>query len=67
VTAFLKGFDEFVLVLRQDAGEDRELLRVDSVGDRAGRAEGAIKSYRLRDDDASDIFLAGSKAANPEP
>src|SRR3984885_10633376 len=50
VTAFLKGFDEFVLVLRQDAGEDRELLRVDSVGDRAGRAEGAIKSYCLRDD-----------------
>ena len=50
VTALLECFDELVLVLRQDAGEDRELLRVDGVGDRAGRADGAIKSHRLRDD-----------------
>ena len=50
VAALLECFDEFVLVLRQDAGEDRELLGMDGVGDRPGRADGAIESHRLRDD-----------------
>jgi hypothetical protein len=32
MTTLLKRLDELVLILRQDAGEDRELLRMDSVG-----------------------------------
>ena len=50
MTAVLKCLDELVLVLGQDTGEDRELLGMDSVGDRPGRTDGAIESHRLRHD-----------------
>jgi hypothetical protein len=50
VTSFLECFDELVLVLRQNAGEDRELLGMDIVGDRTWRTDEAIKAHRLRDD-----------------
>ena len=49
VTSLLKCFDELVLVLRQNAREDRELLGMDIVRDRAGRADDAINAHRPRD------------------
>ena len=47
LTSFLECFDELVLILGQDAGEDRELPGMDIVGDRPGWADGAIKSRRF--------------------
>ena len=50
VAALLERLDELVLVLRQDAGEDRELLGMDAVGDRSGRTDGAVEPHRARHD-----------------
>ena len=50
MAAVLKRLDELVFVLRQHAGEDRELLGMDGVGDRPGRTDGAVKPHRLRHD-----------------
>src|ERR1700734_3139824 len=42
MTAVLKRFNEFVLILRQYAGEDCELLGVEGIGDRPGRTDSAV-------------------------
>jgi hypothetical protein len=59
VAAFLKRLDQLVLVLRQHAGEDRELFGMDCVGNRPQRTYGAIKPYRLRDDGRRRRRIAG--------
>ena len=50
VAALLERLDELVLVLRQHAGEDRELLGMDAVGDRPGRTDRAVEPHRARHD-----------------
>ena len=47
--AFLQGLDEPVFVFRQNAREDRELLRSDVIGYRDRRADLALDPYLPRD------------------
>src|SRR5665647_1775909 len=50
VAALLERFDELVFVLREDAGEDRELLGVDAVGDWTGRTHDTVEPHRVSHD-----------------
>jgi hypothetical protein len=50
MAALLERFDELILVLRQDTGEDRELLGVDAVGDWPRRTDDTIEPHRMSHD-----------------